>query len=205
MPQELRVNIKTEPFSLNPGLANDSVSANVLYQTFEGLTRIDKNGEPQPAMAEKITKSDDLTKYTFKIRKDAKWTNGDPVTAQDFVYAWKWALDPKNKSQYAYQLYYIKGAQAANEGKGSLDDVGVKAIDDKTLEVTLENPTPYFLELTAFYTYFPVNSKIAQKIQNGIPMQVQIILLTDLSKWFNGRTVTKSFLKRTKITGMQML
>lgn len=163
VPQELRVNIKTEPFSLNPGLANDSVSANVLYQTFEGLTRIDKNGEPQPAMAEKITKSDDLTKYTFKIRKDAKWTNGDPVTAQDFVYAWKWALDPKNKSQYAYQLYYIKGAQAANEGKGSLDDVGVKAIDDKTLEVTLENPTPYFLELTAFYTYFPVNSKIAQK------------------------------------------
>ncbi|MDE3838221.1 ABC transporter substrate-binding protein [Bacillus methanolicus] len=163
VPQEFRVNIKTEPFSLHPGLANDSVSGNVLHQTFEGLTRIDKNGEPQPAMAEEITTSDDLTKYTFKIREDAKWTNGDPVTAQDFVYAWKWALDPKNESQYAYQLYYIKGAQAANEGKGSLDAVGVKAIDDKTLEVTLENPTPYFLELTAFYTYFPVNSKIAEK------------------------------------------
>jgi oligopeptide transport system substrate-binding protein len=161
VPQELHVNIKTEPFSLNPGLANDSVSANVLYQTFEGLTRI-KDGKPQLAMAESYEVSKDLKTYTFKLR-DAKWSNGDPVTAQDFEYAWKWALDPKNQSQYAYQLYYIKNGQAFNEGKAKAEDVGVKAIDDKTLQVTLENPTPYFLELTAFYTYFPVNSKIAQK------------------------------------------
>lgn len=160
--QELRVNIKTEPFSLNPGLANDSTSSNVLLQTFEGLTRIGKDGKPENAMAKDVKVSDDQTKYTFTIRDDAKWSNGDPVTAKDFEYAWKWALDPKNESQYAYQLYYVKNAQAANEGKGSLDDVAVKATDDKTLEVTLENPTPYFLELTAFYTYFPVNTKIAE-------------------------------------------
>lgn len=168
VPQELRVDIKSEPFSLNPGLANDSTSGNVLRQTFEGLTRIGKDNKPHEAMAEKITTSDDLTTYTFKLR-DAKWTNGDPVTAEDFVYAWKWALDPANASQYAYQLYYVKGAQAANEFKGTpeetvkkLDEVGVKAVDEKTLEVTLENPTPYFLELTAFYTYLPVNSKVAK-------------------------------------------
>ncbi|PLR97614.1 peptide ABC transporter substrate-binding protein [Bacillus sp. T33-2] len=162
-PQEMRVNINSEPFSLNPGLANDATSGGVLLQTFEGLTRIDQDGKPQPAMAEEITPSEDLKKYTFKLR-DAKWSNGDPVTAQDFEYAWKWALDPANESQYAYQLYYVKGAQAANdpEVKAPLDQVGVKAIDDKTLEVELENPTPYFLELTAFYTYFPVNSKVAQ-------------------------------------------
>ncbi|AGK52730.1 peptide ABC transporter substrate-binding protein [Bacillus sp. 1NLA3E] len=160
VPQELHLNISTEPFSLNPGLANDSTSGGVLHQTFEGLTRLDAKGKPQPAMAEKITTSKDLTTYTFKLR-DTKWSNGDPVTAEDFVYAWKWALDPKNESQYAYQLYYVKGAQAFNEGTGTADAVGVKAIDSKTLEVTLENPTPYFLELTAFYTYFPVNSKIA--------------------------------------------
>lgn len=160
--QNLRVNIKSEPFSLNPGLANDSTSSNVLLQTFEGLTRIDKDGEPQPAMAEDIQVSDDQLTYTFKIREDATWTNGDPVTAQDFVYAWKWALDPANQSQYAYQLYYVKGAEAANTGEGSLDDIGVKAVDEKTLEVTLNNPTPYFLQLTAFYTYFPVNSTIAE-------------------------------------------
>ncbi|MFC4184270.1 peptide ABC transporter substrate-binding protein [Saccharococcus thermophilus] len=161
VPQELHINIKTEPFSLNPGLANDSVSGNVLYQTFEGLTRI-KDGKPQLAMAESYQVSKDLKTYTFKLR-DAKWSNGDPVTAKDFEYAWKWALDPKNQSQYAYQLYYIKNGQAFNEGKAKAEDVGVKAIDDKTLQVTLENPTPYFLQLTAFYTYFPVNSKIAAK------------------------------------------
>jgi oligopeptide transport system substrate-binding protein len=161
VPQELRVNIKTEPFSLHPGLANDNTSGTVLRQTFEGLTRI-KAGKPELALAESYETSDDLTTYTFKLR-DAKWTNGDPVTAKDFEYAWKWALDPNNQSQYAYQLYYIKNGQAFNEGKAKAEDVGVKAIDDKTLEVTLENPTPYFLELTAFYTYLPVNSKIAEQ------------------------------------------
>ncbi|WP_420491403.1 peptide ABC transporter substrate-binding protein [Neobacillus drentensis] len=163
--QVLSLNIKTEPFSLHPGLANDSTSGGVIRQTFEGLTRIDKDGKPQPAMAEEIKTSDDLKTYTFKLR-DSKWSNGDPVIAEDFVYAWKWASDPKNQSQYAYQLYYVKNAQAINEGKASPDTLGVKAIDDKTLEVTLENPTPYFLELTAFYTYSPINSKIAKANPN---------------------------------------
>jgi oligopeptide transport system substrate-binding protein len=162
VPQHLRVNIRTEPFSLNPGLANDAVSGTILRQTFEGLTRINADGEPELAMAEDYEVSDDLKTYTFKLR-DAKWTNGDPVTAHDFEYAWKWALDPKNESQYAYQLYYLKNGEKANAGEVPLDEVGVKALDDKTLQVTLENPTPYFLELTAFYTYLPVNSKIAKE------------------------------------------
>lgn len=161
VPQEMKVNVNSEPYSLHPGLANDATSGGVLLQTFEGLTRIDQDGKPQPAMAAKITPSDDLTTYTFELR-DAKWSNGDPVTAHDFEYAWKWAIDPANESYYAYQLYYIKNGEAANTGDASPEDLGVKAIDDKTLEVTLENPTPYFLELTAFYTYFPVNSKVAK-------------------------------------------
>lgn len=160
--QEFRVNIKSEPFSLHPGLANDSTSGTVLRNTFEGLTRINKEGKPEEAMAEKIEVSEDGLVYTFHLR-DAKWSNGDPVTAHDFEYAWKWALDPKNKSQYAYQLYYLKNGEAANTGKAKVDDVGVVAKDDKTLVVTLEQPTPYFLELTAFYTYLPVNSKIAKE------------------------------------------
>jgi len=160
--QEFRVNIKTEPFSLHPGLANDNTSGTVLRNTFEGLTRIGMDGKPELAMAEDYKVSEDGTVYTFKLR-DAKWSNGDPVTAHDFEYAWKWALDPKNESQYAYQLYYLKNGEAANTGKAPLDSVGVKAQDDKTLVVTLEQPTPYFLELTAFYTYLPINSKIAQK------------------------------------------
>ncbi|WP_339075683.1 peptide ABC transporter substrate-binding protein [Bacillus velezensis] len=162
----LNINIKTEPFSLHPGLANDSVSGGVIRQTFEGLTRVNSKGEPEEGMASKIETSKDGKTYTFTIRDGAKWSNGDPVTAQDFEYAWKWALDPNNESQYAYQLYYIKGAEAANTGKGKLDDVGVKAVNDKTLKVELNNPTPYFTQLTSFYTYMPVNKKIAEKHKN---------------------------------------
>lgn len=160
--QNLRLNIVSEPPTLHPALATDSTSGGVLIQTFEGLTRIDKDGVPQPAMAEDIQVSDDQLTYTFKIREDANWTNGDPVTAADFEYAWKWAIDPQNQSQYAYQLYSIKGAEAVNNGEGSLDDVAIKAVDEKTLEVTLVNPTPYFLQLLAFYTYFPVNKNVAE-------------------------------------------
>lgn len=161
VPQEIAININTEPPSLNPGLAKDSTSGTVLRQTFEGLTRIGKDGKPENAIAEDVKVSDDQKVYTFTLR-DAKWSNGDPVTAKDFEYAWKWVLDPNNQAEYAYQLYYLKGGEDANLNGGSLDNVGVKAIDDKTLEVTLANPTPFFLELTAFYTYLPVNSKIAE-------------------------------------------
>lgn len=161
--QVLRLNNFTEPLSLHPGLITDVWSSNVIFQTFEGLTRIDGNGVPQPAMAESIQASDDLLTYTFKIREGAKWSNGDPVTAQDFENAWKWTLDAKNGSEYAYQLFYVKNAEAAFNGKAKPEEIGVKAPDDRTLVVQLENPTPFFLELTAFYTYFPVNAKVAKE------------------------------------------
>lgn len=165
VPQEISININTEPPTLNPGLASDATSGSVLRQTFEGLTRINLEGKPEEAMAEKIEVSEDQKEYTFTLR-EATWSNGDPVTAHDFEYAWKWVLNPANQAQYAYQLYYIAGAEEANLKGGSLDAVGVKAVDDKTLKVTLNNPTPFFLELTAFYTYLPVNSKIAEQNPN---------------------------------------
>lgn len=160
--QVLRLNNFTEPLSLHPGLISDVWSSNVIFQTFEGLTRIDDKGVPQPAMAEEIKASDDLLTYTFTMRDNAKWSNGDPVTAHDFENAWKWALDSKNGSQYAYQLFYIKNAEAAFAGKVKPEEIGVKATDDKTLVVQLENPTPFFLELTAFYSYFPLNTKVVK-------------------------------------------
>lgn len=157
----LNLTIPSEPPSMNPQLANDSTSGGIIRSIFEGLTRVDKDGNVQNAAAEDVKVSDDKLTYTFTLR-DSKWTNGDPVVAGDFDYAWKWALDPKNASEYATILYPIKGAQAYNEGKGSAEDIGIKVVDDKTLEVTLENPTPYFLELTAFYTYMPVNEKVVK-------------------------------------------
>lgn len=161
--QILNVNISTEPASLNPGEANDTFSATVLDQIFEGLTRVNQDEEVEEAMAESIDISDDQMTYTFNIRKDANWSNGDPVTADDFIYAWQTVLDPENPdAEYAYQLYDIKNAEDIKENGGSMDDLGVTAEDDKTLVVELEQPTPYFLELTAFMTFYPLNKKVVE-------------------------------------------
>src|SRR5690625_2333246 len=165
--QVLNINIKTEPPSLHPGTSSDTTSSAVLDQVFEGLTRVNQEGEPEPAMAEDIDVSDDGLTYTFKIREDANWTNGDPVTAEDFEYAWKWVLDPESAdTDYAYQLYPIKGAEDAKENGGSLDDVGITVEDDKTLIVELEQPTDYFLELTAFHTFYPLNKNVVEGNDN---------------------------------------
>ena len=162
--QEFNINIKTEPPSLHPGKATDSTSSAVLDQVFEGLTRINQDtDEPEEAMAEDIDISDDELTYTFTIRDDAEWSNGDPVTAEDFEYAWKWQLDPDHAdTDYAYQLYPIKGAEDAKENDGDMDDVGITVEDDDTLVVELEEPTEYFLDVTAFYTLYPINEDVAE-------------------------------------------
>ena len=104
---------------------------------------------------------DGLT-YTFHLKKDLKWSNGDPVKASDFEYAWKRVLNPETASEYSYQLIYLKGAEAYNTGKGTADEVGVKATDDNTLVVTLAAPCPYFLELTSQPYYYPVDQKVVE-------------------------------------------
>ncbi|MFY0544532.1 peptide ABC transporter substrate-binding protein [Brevibacillus sp. H7] len=165
VPQVLRINIHSEPSTADPGLAEDNISGALTRATFDGLTRLDKDAKPMNSVAANVKVSEDGLTYTFTIR-DSKWSNGDPVTAHDFEFAWKRALDPKTASNYAYQLYYVKNGQKFNEGKAKADEVGVKALDDKTLEVKLENPTPFFLELTSFYTYYPVNKKVVEANPN---------------------------------------
>lgn len=168
-PQVLRLNLHSEPPTADPGLAEDTTSGAIVRATFDGLTRTGQDGLPMESIAEKIDVSEDQKTYTFHLR-DAQWSNGDPVTAHDFEYAWKRVLDPNTGANYAYQLYYVKNGEAFNTGKnkdgsaytGGADGVGVKALDDKTLQVELENPTPYFLELTSFYTYYPVNKKVVE-------------------------------------------
>lgn len=163
--QVFNMNLTSEPPTLDPALAQDSVSFTVLTGLYEGLTRKDADGKVIPGIAETWDVSDDQKTYTFHLRKDAKWSNGDPVTAHDFEYAWKRVLDPDMNpaSPYAYQLYYIKNAQNYNiktDNPNHISDpnqVGVKALDDYTLEVQLENPTPYFLSITSFWTTFPVH------------------------------------------------
>mgnify|MGYP001191696964 FL=1 len=165
----LRINNSSEPGSLHPGTAQGTHDSWVLEHAFEGLTKKTPEGEIVDGMAEKWEVSDDGLTWTFYLKDDVRWSNGDPVTAEDFEYAWKYALHPETASQYAYQLYYLEGAKEFNSAENEADyaeleeNVGVKAIDGKTLEVKLAEPTPYFLDLTSFYTYYPVNKKVQEE------------------------------------------
>ncbi len=156
-----RVNIGNDPNTLDPRKARDLFSQTLSRMLFEGLTRVGKNEKAELALAESVSFSADLIKYTFHL-KDASWSNGDPVTAFDFVYAWKTLLKPEFPSDAAFQLYVIKNAKAAKEGNAGIDTVGMRALDEKTLEVELEYPVPYFLELTAIPAFFAVNAHIDQ-------------------------------------------
>lgn len=158
--KELNLLMTSEPPSLHPQLATDSSSGALLENTFEGLvTMVD--GKATLAAAEDYKVSDDLLTYTFTLR-DAQWSNGEKVTAEDFAFAWLWGLNPENASDYASILYAIKGAEKYNLGQGTAEEVGIKVVDEKTLEVTLEAPTPYFLELTAFRTFAPIHKATAE-------------------------------------------
>lgn len=158
--QVFRFNLHSEPPSLDPGLAQDNTSFTVLKGIYEGLTRMNDKGAAEPAVAEKWEVSDDKKTYTFHLRDDIKWSNGDTLKASDFEFAWKRVLDPKLASPYAYQLYYLVNAEEYNtEVNTDTDKIGVKATDDTTLVVTLKQPTPYFESLVAFFTYYPLNEK----------------------------------------------
>ncbi|KQL52915.1 ABC transporter substrate-binding protein [Heyndrickxia shackletonii] len=164
--QEMTVGMTAEPPALDPALATDTTSGWVLNHTFEGLYTKDKKGEIVPGLAKDTKVSDDGKTYTFTIRDDAKWSDGTPVTAQDFEYSWKRVLNPETGSSFAFYLYYIKGAEAYNKGKGSADQVGVKAVDDHTLQVELNAPLAYFNKLLAMYTFYPVKKDLVEKNKN---------------------------------------
>ena len=156
----LRVATGAEPETLDPRKAIGVPEGNVIKQIFEGLCNLDAKGAIVPAVAERWDVSPDAMKFTFHLRANAKWSNGDPVSAHDFEYAWKTLLSPELGSRYAEQLFCIKNAQQYNKGQAAADQVGVKALDDRTLEVVLEKPTTYFLSLTTFWTYYPVCKKV---------------------------------------------
>lgn len=155
--QVFRYALEAEPATLDPAKSVAIPESLVEAQIFEGLTRLDPQNQPLPGVAEKWDASPDGTKFVFHLRANAKWSNGDPVTAADFEFAWKRALSPELASENAYMLYPLKNGQAYNENKAAADQVGVKAVDDRTLEVTLEKPTAYFLSLTAFHAFYPVH------------------------------------------------
>ncbi|WP_414052328.1 peptide ABC transporter substrate-binding protein [Macrococcus animalis] len=163
--------------SMNSALATDMVSFQMYENVMEGLYRLDKDTKPVPALAEGDPKETDGGKtWTIKIRKDAKWSNGDAVTANDFVYAWRNVVDPKTASEYAFIMFDIENAQEVNKGKKKPEELGVKAIDDNTLEIKLKNNQPYFKGLLAFGTYMPKNEKFAKKLGDKYGLDVKSTL-----------------------------
>jgi len=174
-PQKLSYNLGADPKTIDPGLNSSSEGSKVIENAYEGLVSFNSKGKMVPGAAESWKISPDGLTYTFTLRKDAKWSDGKGVTAKDFEYAWKRALDPATASDYSYQLYYLKNAQGYNESAlaakdktvgiapATKDQVGVQAVDDYTLKVTLVNRAPYFLELTTFATYMPLRQDVVEK------------------------------------------
>jgi oligopeptide transport system substrate-binding protein len=153
-----------EPESIDPAIVTGQLESRICYALFEGLLHFDRLGKPQAGIAESWDLSNDGKTYTFHLRANPKWSNGDPVTAADFALSWKRALLPETASEYAYLLYHIKNAQAFNEGKlKDFNQVGVAALDDRTLRVDLEAPVPYFLDLCSFATLLPVHLPTIEK------------------------------------------
>jgi len=168
--QVITVNWGTEPPSLDPGLATDTTSANILLNIMDPLVKLDDDLNPVPAAAESFKTSDDGKTVTYVLKDGLKWTNGDPVTAHDFEYSWKRTVSPELAADYAYQFYGIVGAQEYNGCDPKKDDcdalkakVGVKALDDKTLEVKLTSPQPWFIQQSAHTSFLAVNRKAVEK------------------------------------------
>jgi ABC-type oligopeptide transport system substrate-binding subunit len=205
------LNNGTEVATLDPGIARGVPEHRVQMALFEGLMNYDpKTLEPVPGVAKKYDMSKDGKTYTFHLR-DCTWSDGKPVRAQDFEYAWKRMLDPKTASDYAHLIYFVKGAQKFNEGKGKAEEVGVTAKDEKTLVVELNHPTSYFKYLFPFFTLYPVRKDVIEKhkldwtkpgkfVGNG-PFQLkewvvnEFILLEKNPKYWNAAKVKQSRVK----------
>jgi oligopeptide transport system substrate-binding protein len=158
--QIVRISIQSEPACLDPRKARSLESLVVLKMLFEGLMRVSKDGQLEPGIADNVEISDDRLRYVFHLRK-TDWSNGTPLTASDFLFAWKSVLDPKFATDIAYHFYPIKNAKKAKLGEVAIDSIGIYAIDSQTLVVELEEPTPYFLDLLATPPFFPVCESIA--------------------------------------------
>ena len=163
--------LTADPETMDPAKMSGAIEGEIAMNIFEGLLTpgptTEKLDDPKtllrPGVAESYTVSEDGKTYTFKLRGDAKWTDGEPVTSEGFAFSWQRVLTNGFPADYASMMWVIEGAEAFNKAEeGDWSTVGVKTPDPQTLVVTLVNPTPYFPELTAFYTFFPVPKKVVE-------------------------------------------
>ena len=183
--------IQQEPPQLDSTKATDQQSIFVLGHIKEGLVSYGKAGEVIPGVAEKWKVTD--KEVVFNLRKNSKWSNGKPVTAKDFVFAWKKALEPKNASEYAFFLYPIKNAEAVNKGTATPDTLGVSTPDDYTIKIELEKPCAYFVSLTGFPTFLPVNEEFYNEKAGKYGSEAENLIANGafiLTKWVHGAALT---------------
>lgn len=160
----ISLNAGMEPTGLNTLTSTYTIEFSLFKHMYENLVTLDDDDNTVPGAAESWDYDEDTLTYTFHLRKDGVWTNGDPVTAKDFEFAWSQALNPDVASDYAYFLYFIKNAEKYFNGEVAWDEVGVKVVDDYTLEVTMEQPTPYALFLFSFGTLAPINQRFYEAV-----------------------------------------
>ncbi|MFM8356554.1 MAG: peptide ABC transporter substrate-binding protein, partial [Gammaproteobacteria bacterium] len=155
--------LREEPPQLNSMLATDQVSSMVLGHVMQGLLRYDGQGRLVPGVAERW--QIDAAGATFHLRADARWSDGEPVTAHDFVFAWRTVVDPASASQYAFILFPIRNAEAIATGQLPVTELGVRAVDDRTLAIEFERPIAHFEKLVAYNTYYPVRESFHRTTQ----------------------------------------
>lgn len=183
----VKFGIPQEVASIDPAIATDKVSFGLLNQIYEGFYRINEKNEIVPAGAKELAeKSEDGLTYTLKLREDAKWSNGDPVVAADYVYAWQRVVDPALGSEYAYFFEPVKNGAAITKGEKKPSELGIEAVNDHEVKITLETPVPYFDTLLAFPTFFPQNQKFVESKGKEFAM-------SDADALYNGPFVLAEF------------
>ncbi|PCG20294.1 peptide ABC transporter substrate-binding protein [Brachyspira sp. G79] len=160
---DIVINLAPEPLTIDPTLNTDNLTMIYILHAFEGLTKKDADNKIIGGAAESWDINREGNIYTFHIRTNAKWSDGKSVTAKDFVYTWRRAVDPKTANKYSYYFEVIKNAKEVISGKKSVEELGVRVVDDYTFEVELNSPTAYFLELTAYPPFYPVREDIINK------------------------------------------
>ena len=182
--------LSQEPPQLDSTRGTDQVSFRILGHVMEGLLRYDRNDRLVGAMAERWRIDDQGA--TFWLRPDVTWSNGQPVTAHDFVFGWRKVVEPANASQYAFILYGIKNAEAVNNGELPVEALGARAVDDRTLAVEFERPVPYFDKLTAFATYNPINQAFYESTNGRYGADADELLYNGpfvISSWVHGASL----------------
>ncbi|MEB5789778.1 peptide ABC transporter substrate-binding protein [Mammaliicoccus sciuri] len=195
--ETLDLQINGDVPTMDSAMATDGLSFDMFFQTMEGLYTLDKDDKAIPAVAKGDPKiMNDGKKWTIKLRDDAKWSNGDPVTAHDFVFAWRKVVDPDTASEYAYILYDIKNAEEINTGDKKPEELGVKAVDDHTLEFELTKSLPYYKELLSFGTFMPQNEKFVKKQGDKYGTTVKTTLYNGPFKMTDWKTDDKVTLEK---------